>query len=158
MFGKNKCKITWPLFHLFIREEESETKKEIFNLENQLPKKLNKIIKIDTNFQTQNNKQNIIDNKDILIKENIFRRNWLKFNEYSCRHDSFFFLYCFVLYPRLKDIKDNVIIKMYNLMVKEILKMDLDELNKGVWDLILNYKNKEFDLSKYCFKEYFTVL
>ena len=112
LFGKNKCKITWPLFHLFIREEESETKKEIFNLENQLPKKLNKIIKIDTNFETQNNKQNIIDNKDILIKENIFRRNWLKINEYSCRHDSFFFLYCFVLYPRLKDIKDNVIIKM----------------------------------------------
>ena len=90
LFGKNKCKITWPLFHLFIREEESETKKEIFNLENQLPKKLNKIIKIDTNFETQNDKQNIIDNKDILIKENIFRRNWLKFNEYSCRHDSFF--------------------------------------------------------------------
>ena len=27
LFGKNKCKITWPLFHLFIREEESETKK-----------------------------------------------------------------------------------------------------------------------------------
>ena len=88
LFGKNKCKITWPLFHLFIREEESETKKEIFNLENQLPKKLNKIIKIDTNFETQNNKQNIIDNKDILIKDNIFRRNWLKFNQYSCRHDS----------------------------------------------------------------------
>ena len=43
-------------------------------------------------------------------------------------------------------------------MAKEILKMDLDELNKGVWDLILNYKNKEFDLSKYCFKGYFTVL
>ena len=64
MFGKNKCKITWPIFHLFIREEESETRKEIFNLENQLPKKLNKIIKIDTNFQTQNNKQNIIYNKN----------------------------------------------------------------------------------------------
>ena len=53
LFGKSKCKITWPLFHLFIREEESETKKEIFNLENQLPKKLNKIIKIDTNFEIQ---------------------------------------------------------------------------------------------------------
>ena len=38
-------------------------------------------------------------------------------------------------------------------MAKEILKMDLDELNKGVWDLILNYINKEFNLSKYFFKE-----
>ena len=65
-----------------------------------------------------------------------------------------FFIYCFVIYPRLKDIKDNEVIKLYNLMAKEILKMDLDELNNGIWDLILNYKNKEFDLSKYCFKEY----
>ena len=43
-------------------------------------------------------------------------------------------------------------------MAKEILKIDLDELNNGILDLILNYKNKEFDLSKYCFKEYFTLL
>ena len=38
LFGKNKCKITGPLFHLFIRKEESETKKEIYNLENQKQK------------------------------------------------------------------------------------------------------------------------
>ena len=38
-------------------------------------------------------------------------------------------------------------------MAKELLKMDLDELNNGIWNLILNYKNNEFDLSKYCFKE-----
>ena len=30
---------------------------------------------------------------------------------------------------------------MYNLIAKEILKMDLDELNNGIFDLILNYKN-----------------
>ena len=30
---------------------------------------------------------------------------------------------------------------MYNLIAKEILKMDLDELNDGILDLILNYKN-----------------
>ena len=36
--------------------------------------------------------------------------------------------------------------------------MDLDDLNKGIWDLILNYKNDQFDLSRYGFKEYFTVL
>jgi len=90
LFGKNKCKITWPLFHLFIREEEFETKKEIFNLENQLPKKINNDNISDTNFENQNNKQIINDNQEILINDNNFRRNWLKFNQYSCRHDSFF--------------------------------------------------------------------
>ena len=90
LFGKNKCKTTWPLFHSFIREEESETKNEIFNLENQLPKKIVNDINLDTNLEIQNNKQKISENQEILIKENNFRRNWLKFNQYSCRHDSFF--------------------------------------------------------------------
>jgi len=47
---------------------------------------------------------------------------------------------------------------MYNLICKEILKMELPDLNRGIWDLILKYKNSEFDLCKYGFKEYYTVL
>jgi len=47
---------------------------------------------------------------------------------------------------------------MYNLIYKEILKMELSDLNRGIWVLILKYKNSEFDLSKYGFKEYYTVL
>ena len=35
---------------------------------------------------------------------------------------------------------------MYNLICKEILKMELPDLNRGIWDLILKYKNSEFDL------------
>ena len=70
LFGKNKCKITWPLFHLFIREEESETKKEIFNLENQLPKKLNNDNNLDNKVEIDKNKQNmqiINDDKEIIL-------------------------------------------------------------------------------------------
>ena len=47
LFGKNKCKITWPLFNMFIREEEYETKNEIFNLENEIPKKNNLILNFE---------------------------------------------------------------------------------------------------------------
>ena len=82
----------------------------------------------------------------------------MKFNNYICRHNSFFFIYCFVKYLRLKDINDNNIIRMYNSISKEILKMDLSELNRGIWDLIIKYKNKDFDLCKYGLKEYYTVL
>ena len=80
-------------------------------------KEKNKINKLEI----QNNKYNINDNQEILLKGKSFRRNWLKFKKYSFRHDSFFFLYCFVIYSCLKDITDNEIIKMYNLMDKEIL-------------------------------------
>ena len=80
----------WLLFHLFIREVGSENKNEKFNLENKIPKKFNNNINLNTKLEIQNNKQNINDNQEILLKEKIFRRNWLKFNQYSCRHDSFF--------------------------------------------------------------------
>ena len=43
-------------------------------------------------------------------------------------------------------------------MAKEILKMEIGELNNGIWDLILNYKNNDFVISRYGFKEYFTEL
>ena len=62
------------------------------------------------------------------------------------------------MYPKLKDVKDNNIVNMYNMISKEILKMDITELNKGIWNLILKYKNLEFALSKYGFKQYYTVL
>ena len=34
LFGKNKTKISWPLFIYFITLEEDENKKEIFKLDN----------------------------------------------------------------------------------------------------------------------------
>ena len=137
---------------MFIKEEEYETKNEIFKLENDIPKK-----NINLNKKNNNREENFRRPKK-LEKEKIFYRNWLKYNNYSCRHDSFFFIYSFIIYPKLKDVKDNNIINMYNSISKEILKMDLTQLNNGIWNLILQYKNNEFDLSKYGFKQYYTVL
>ena len=42
--GKNKCKITWPLFNYFIKEEENDIKNEIIEYEKQIPKKKFKLI------------------------------------------------------------------------------------------------------------------
>ena len=98
LFWKNKCKITWPLFHLFIRGEEADTKKEIYNLENQIPKKfLNRDIsnKKGDIIEKNNNLNKLNENNETLFKEKIFRRNWLKFNNFSCRHESFFFFFLF---------------------------------------------------------------
>ena len=39
LLGKNKYKITWPLFIYFIKEEENDIKNEIINYEKQIHKK-----------------------------------------------------------------------------------------------------------------------
>ena len=36
LYGKNRCKITWPLFILLIKNEESDFQKEYHDLENKL--------------------------------------------------------------------------------------------------------------------------
>ena len=67
-------------------------------------------------------------------------------------------IYCFIIYTKLKDCKDNEIIINYNKLAKEILKLDLIGLNDGIWNLIEKFKTSNFDLSKVGFKEYYTIL
>ena len=44
LFGKNKCKISWPLFLYFITKEEDDIKKENFNIDNSIElKEINNI-------------------------------------------------------------------------------------------------------------------
>ena len=43
LFGKNKTKISWPLFIYFITHEEDEYKKEIFKLDNSVHVKEDKL-------------------------------------------------------------------------------------------------------------------
>ena len=90
---------TWPLFHLFIRQEESDTKKEIYNLENQIPQKLIIYNTSNKKGDMQKNQKNLEDNKEIILKGKKFRRNWLKFNNFSCRHYSFFYLLFYHIFP-----------------------------------------------------------
>ena len=41
----NKCKISWPLFLYFIKSEENDYRKDIYNKEKELKIKYKKIIK-----------------------------------------------------------------------------------------------------------------
>ena len=44
-YGKNKCKITWPLFLNFIKQEEEDYRTDIYNKEKELTIKYKKIKK-----------------------------------------------------------------------------------------------------------------
>ena len=39
-------------------------------------------------------------------------------------------------------------IKSYNTIAKELLKMNLSELNNGIWPIISKFKNNKLDLTK----------
>ena len=45
LYGKNKCKISWPLFLYFIKQEEQDYRTDIYNKEKELTVKYRKIKK-----------------------------------------------------------------------------------------------------------------
>ena len=55
------------------------------------------------------------------IKKIKYFRSLLRFNMFSYRYDSFFFLYSFIIYPKLKKIKNDPILDIYNKISKTIL-------------------------------------
>ena len=134
LFGKSKTKISWPLFIFFIRNEEDE-----YRLEN---------IKFDNSIEIKN--INLNNSKDSNIKieyseksEFNINRKWLKFNTYSCRYDSFIFIYTFVIRLYLEKHKlllNNPFVELYNFISEEILNMDELELNNGIWQILNRYK------------------
>ena len=169
LYGKNKCKISWPLFLYFITHEEDEIKKENFNIDNSIEIKVEivnqkDILKEETVKEKKAEQLPSLKEDEELPSINNFineinvHRNWLKFREFSCRHDSFFLLYTFVIYNKLKiDIKDPIITN-YNKITQELLQLDLENLNNGIWDILENNKTIILDLTKYGYKQYFTVM
>ena len=73
-------------------------------------------------------------------------------------HDTFFLLYTFVIFDKVKNEKQNEVIDIYNKICQELLQMDLKNLKKGIWDLLDRYKTDRVDLTKYGYKEYFPAL
>ena len=86
-----------------------------------------------------------IDNLKLNKQNNnlVAQRNWLKYDNFSCRHDSFFLIYTFIIYNKLKLINDDDKIKNYNEIAKELLKMNLSEFNKGIWPILNRFKNNK---------------
>ena len=114
LFGKNKVKISWPLFIYFITNEEDDNKKEIFKLDNSVHLREATNISIINEGQNYSNidglDNNIVEEKEDknnlnMIKSNNehpFHRNLLNFVSYSCKHDTLFLLYTFVIYNKVK--------------------------------------------------------
>ena len=88
----------------------------------------------------------------------IGNRNWLKYNNFSCRHDTFFLIYAFIIYDKLKDYDKEDSIKYYNLITKDLLKMTLPELNSSIWNLLNKQQFKNFNLKEYGYKQFFSIM
>ena len=97
LYGKSKCKISWPLFLYFIKNEEKDVKNDNYNLENKVEIKLTDI-KYENKEKFKSKK--LIEANNILFEDNtsnkiedilIYNRPWLKFNQFSCGHDVFFY-------------------------------------------------------------------
>ena len=54
--------------------------------------------------------------------------------------NTFFLLYRFVIFNKVKKENQNKVIDIYYKICQELLQMDLKDLNKGIWDLFDRYK------------------
>ena len=64
----------------------------------------------------------------------------------------------FIIYPTMKNNKNDPIIGLYNKIANSILTSTTEELNKGIWNIFSNNKNQYIDLTSEGFKKYYTVL
>ena len=134
LFEKSKTKISWPLFIFFIRSEEEEYRLVNIKFDNSIEMK---------NINLNNTKKTNINIENSEKSEINIKRIWLKFNRYSCRYDSFLFIYTFLI--RLYLEKHNLLlndpfIKLYNIISEDILNMDELELNNRIWQILNRYK------------------
>ena len=95
------------------------------------------LINNNDNFNNENNEDEIEIEDSI---NNSINKKWLKYNNYNCRNDSFFFLYIFIMNDDLLNIKNNKIIKIFNIISNDILKAGIKELNEGIWNINDKYK------------------
>ena len=118
-----------------------------------------KIIKKVSNIKYKpKSTQNII-NKSILNNDINNNIKWLVYDSYSCRYDSFLFIYIFCIKRLLEEnnkyINDNI--QIINIISNEILNANYNGVNLKIWDIIdKNKKNYEFLL--YNNKDFNTIM
>ena len=98
LYGKNKCRISWPLFLYFILHEEDEYRKEIYENESNIEDKYEKNIIINKTKKIEYNNNNIKDIKNRAEENEINTDNkidFLHWNENSCRYDTLFNIYIY---------------------------------------------------------------
>ena len=155
LFGKSKTKISWPLFIHFIRSEEEEYRLENINYDNSIEIKIDNEVKKELNLNDINDKK-----KDLHFNYNNSSRKWLKYNQFSCRYDTFFLLYTYIIKLNFgnnhNNSKINYFVDIYNIISEDILKMNEDDLNIGIWEILKRYK-KNYDFLEKGFQEYYTI-
>ena len=153
LYGKNHCRISWPLFIYFIKNEEDEYKHLYNDLENEVViKKItdleNKIEK-NKSFNNKNNDANLKKNSNKVENKNNENKNnnliWFKWTSDSCRYDSFSFLYSFIIYKNISIINrtpDIDIIEYFQTLSDLALNSNRGIYEKGIWDFLRKNKNK----------------
>ena len=150
LYGKSKTKITWPLFHHFILQEEEEYRKQYNKYDESLDIKV-----IQEKVKTPEKK---VEHQEININKN---RKWFKLNNFSCRYDTFTYIYTFAIKPILDKnsllVKHNYeIVNFFNNLSTDILKLNAENLLKGIWNILDNYKaNYPFINNGY--KQYYSI-
>ena len=120
--------------YFFIRKEEEEYRLENIKFDNSIEIK---------NINLNNSKKTNINIEKSEKSEFNIKRKWLKFNRYSCRYDSFIFIYTFLI--RLYLEKHNLLlntpfVELYNVISEDILSKDELELNNRIWQILNRYK------------------
>lgn len=67
-------------------------------------------------------------------------------------------IYALVIYEVIKDFKENDILNIYNDISQSLLKMNLEELNKGIWDILIKKRSSILDLTNLGFKQFYTIM
>ena len=75
---------------------------------------------------------------------------WFKWIRYSCRYDFFSFLYSFIIYHQIENLKRTLnidIIKYFQMLSKKDFKLVNEIYNRGIWEFFKNNTNKHYDLT-----------
>ena len=143
------------MFIHFIRSEEEEYRLENINYDNSIEIKIDNEVKKELNLNDINDKK-----KDLHFNYNNSSRKWLKYNQFSCRYDTFFLLYTYIIKLNFgnnhNNSKTNYFVDIYNIISEDILKMNEDDLNIGIWEILKRYK-KNYDFLEKGFQEYYTI-
>ena len=149
LYGKKKCRISWPLLIYFLIKEENEYRSNIYNNEMKLEYKninFSKFIKTKTKIQKEKSSKIIPDENKILKNPVTF----LKWSENSCRYDSFFFIYIFSIRVHiLNDINNinNPVFKFVENISNILLQSDDKGFIDGIWKIFEKNIIPELDLT-----------
>ena len=174
LYGKNHCKISWPLFLYFIKKEEEEYRLKIFNLENELiikgkkvePFEKVKIIKkddieveLEKKDKDENENENVNYEKEIINEDKLNNTHmWFKWRSNSCRYDSFSLIYALILKPKIDEDKETpqyYILDYLNKLFDNCIYLTSKDYKKCFWNYLNNNKDSKVDLTTdlMCFKK-----